>query len=62
MKKVFVLMNLSAVMGMVPAQAAGTEGEVLVIASGEKSMWLKNGSDMNGGFFRGSRSIPGLDL
>lgn len=55
-------MNLSAVMGMVPAQAAGTEGEVLVIASGEKSMWLKNGSDMNGGFFRGSRSIPGLDL
>ena len=60
MKKAFafLLMIVSALLGMVPAQAAETKGKILVIASGEDTMTLKNGSTMNVGFFLNEFAVP----
>ncbi|MGN0954143.1 type 1 glutamine amidotransferase domain-containing protein [Dialister sp.] len=60
MKKAFafLFMIISALLGMVPAQAAETKGKILVIASGEDTMTLKNGSTMNVGFFLNEFAVP----
>lgn len=60
MKKAFIFLCIAfcVLLGIVPAQAAETKGKILVIASGEDTMTLKNGSTMNVGFFLNEFAVP----
>ena len=52
------MMAASVLLGTVTVNAADTKGKILVIASGEDQMTLKNGSIMNVGFFLNEFAVP----